>query len=71
MVNERTPIPPGGLGVGMRVGMELVMATMIGTGLGWLGDRYFGTKPIVMVIGVLIGVAAGLLNVHRYLKRLE
>ncbi|MEW6324700.1 MAG: AtpZ/AtpI family protein [Nitrospirota bacterium] len=71
MANGRSPIPPGGLGAGMRIGLELVTATMIGTGLGWLGDRYFGTEPWLMLAGVLIGVAAGLLNVYRFLKQLD
>jgi ATP synthase protein I len=71
MTNEQGPLPATGLGVAMRIGLELVVATMVGTGLGWLGDRYFGTSPWLMLVGVLIGVAAGFLNVYRDMKQAE
>jgi ATP synthase protein I len=71
MTNEPSPLSSSGLGLGMRVGLELVVATMIGTGLGWLGDRYFGTNPWLMLIGILVGSAAGLLNVYRLMQQIR
>jgi ATP synthase protein I len=44
---------------------------MIGTGLGWAGDHFLGTTPWLMLVGVVIGMAAGLLNVYRYFQQLQ
>jgi len=71
MTRNEGPLPASGLGVAMRIGLELVVATMVGTGLGWLGDRYLGTSPWLMLVGVVIGVAAGFLNVYRDIRQAE
>ena len=71
MVDEKDPVSGGGFGSGMRIGMEMVVATMVGIGLGWWGDRFFGTKPWLMLVGVLLGVAAGLLNVYRFIQQYQ
>ena len=54
-----------GLGLGLRIGIELVVAIGIATGLGWALDRWFGTRPWGMVVLFFLGVAAGMLNVYR------
>lgn len=71
MAKEQLPLSATGLGMAMRIGLEMVVATMIGVGLGWLGDRYLGTKPWLMLVGVIVGLAAGLLNVYRYMQQLQ
>ena len=40
--------------------MELLAGILTWMGLGWLADRWLGTQPWLMVIGALIGYAAGL-----------
>jgi ATP synthase protein I len=57
-----------GLSYAARIGIELVAATVIGAGLGYFGDRYFKTSPWLMIIGVLLGSAAGFLNVFRFVQ---
>ncbi len=52
-------------GIGLRVGMELVVALVVGVGIGWVLDRWLGTRPIFLAIFVLLGGAAGVLNVWR------
>src|SRR5215475_4426932 len=54
-----------GLGLGLRIGIELVVAIGIATGLGWALDRWFGTRPWGMVVLFFLGVAAGMMNVYR------
>jgi ATP synthase protein I len=63
----RSSDPFGGSpwGIGLRVGVELVSALAIGVGIGWLLDRWLGTRPIFLGIFVLLGGAAGVLNVWR------
>ena len=53
------------LSVGLRIGLELVVAVGFGTGLGWLIDKGLGSRPWAMLVGLLLGFAAGLLNVWR------
>ncbi|MBV9250239.1 MAG: AtpZ/AtpI family protein [Acetobacteraceae bacterium] len=61
---------PGGFGqspwgIGLRVGIELVSALVVAVAIGYGLDLLFGTKPILSAIFVLVGGAAGVLNVWR------
>jgi ATP synthase protein I len=51
--------------IGLRVGVELVAALMVGVGIGWLLDRWLHTRPLFLAIFVLLGGAAGVRNVYR------
>jgi ATP synthase protein I len=52
-------------GIGLRVGIELVAALVVAVAIGYGLDRLFGTKPILTAVFVLLGGAAGVLNVWR------
>ena len=54
-----------GLGLGLRIGIELVVAVGVATALGWAIDHWLGTRPWGMIILFFLGVAAGMLNVYR------
>jgi len=54
-----------GLGLGFRIGIELVVAIVVATGLGWAIDRWLGTRPWGMIVLFFLGVAAGMLSVYR------
>lgn len=54
-----------GLGLLMRMGSEFVGGVVVGFVIGYTIDRLFGTTPWGMVAFLLIGVAAGTLNVMR------
>jgi ATP synthase protein I len=56
---------PTALGVGMRVGVELVSAMVVGLAIGWGLDRWLHTSPVLLVVFVLLGGAAGIANVWR------
>lgn len=51
--------------IGMRVGVEMVTALVVGVAIGWALDRWLGTRPVFLGIFVLLGGAAGVLNVWR------
>ena len=53
------------LGVGLRVGVELVAALVVAVAIGYGLDRLFGTTPILTAVFVPVGGAAGVLNVWR------
>jgi len=59
------------LGIVIRVGIDLVAGTLLGTLLGYLLDRALGTKPWLMVVGIFLGTIAGFRNIFRYLNDLE
>ena len=51
--------------IGARVGVELVAALAVGLAIGWGLDRWLHTLPLFLVIFVLLGGAAGIVNVWR------
>lgn len=53
-----------GLGVAFRLGTEMTVATGLGAVMGYGVDYYFGTKPWGIAVGVVLGGAAGMLNVY-------
>ncbi len=53
------------MGIGLRVGTELISAFVVAIAIGYGLDRLFGTKPILTAVFVLVGGAAGILNVWR------
>ncbi len=61
----RREAPPTSLGIASRFATELVVAVVVGGGLGWLLDHFLGTKPIFLIVLVLLGAAAGIRNVMR------
>jgi ATP synthase protein I len=72
--NERGAAPqsanPMGSALAMawRIGLELVVAVAVGTALGWVIDRWLGTRPWGMIVLFFLGVAAGMMNVWRAVK---
>jgi ATP synthase protein I len=50
---------------GFRLSTELVGGVLLGAALGWLLDRWLGISPWGLIVMVLLGFAAGILNVMR------
>lgn len=53
------------LGIGLRVGLELVSALAVAVAIGWWLDKWLHTSPALLSLFVLLGGAAGVLNVWR------
>lgn len=58
-------MPNTGIGVGLRIGTELVVGVMVGLAIGWSFDRALGTDPWGLLIFFVLGFTGGLLNVIR------
>ncbi len=58
-------VPHGALGVGLRIGAELLAAMIVGVGGGLLLDQWLGTQPWGLIGMFFLGSAAGILNVYR------
>lgn len=57
-------------GIATRLVAELVAGLLVGVFVGWYLDQYFGTKPWLMVVMIMLGAAAGITNVMRAAKQL-
>ncbi|MFK8254105.1 AtpZ/AtpI family protein [Ancylobacter terrae] len=54
-----------GVTLAFRLGSEFVAAVLVGAGLGWGLDRLLGIAPWGMILFMLLGFAAGILNMVR------
>ncbi len=59
------------LGELSSIGFALVVATVVGLAGGYWLDRWLGTAPWLMLIGLGFGIAAGFVNLFRSVKRAE
>jgi ATP synthase protein I len=58
-------LSPSALARGLQLSTELVAAVLVGAAIGWLTDRWLGISPWGMIVFLLLGFAAGVLNVMR------
>jgi ATP synthase protein I len=56
---------PSAMARGFRLSTELVAGVLVGAALGWLLDRWLGISPWGLIVFLLLGFAAGVLNVMR------
>jgi ATP synthase protein I len=64
---ERGGARPEGssLGQAFRLSSEFVAGIIGGGAIGWVIDRFLGTSPWGLIVFLLLGFAAGILNVLR------
>jgi ATP synthase protein I len=60
-----------GMATAMRLAVELVVAVVVSTGLGWVFDRWLGTGPWLMLGMLVLGFAAGINNAVRAALRMD
>lgn len=53
------------LGYFSSLGISVALAIFIGLGLGYWLDQKFGTEPVLLLIGLAVGIAAGFSNIYR------
>jgi len=61
----RQTVNASAFAVGFRMSTELVAGVLIGALIGWLLDRWLGISPWGLIVFLLLGFAAGVLNVMR------
>ena len=53
------------MALGFRLSSELVAGVLVGALMGWGFDRLLSTSPFGLIVFVLVGFSAGVLNVIR------
>ena len=61
----RPTADPSAIARGFRLSTELVAGVLVGAAIGWLLDRWLGISPWGLIVFLLLGFAAGVLNVMR------
>ena len=59
------------IGTAFKLSTELVSAVAVGTIIGFILDKTFGTKPWLILIFFFIGVIAGITNVIKSAKKMQ
>ena len=62
---------PSPIGTAFKLSTELVSAVAVGTIIGFILDKTFGTKPWLILIFFFVGVIAGIMNVIKSAKNLS
>ena len=63
--------PPSSIGTAFKMSTELVSAVAVGTIIGFILDKTFGTKPWLILIFFFVGVVAGIANVIKSAKNMQ
>lgn len=61
----RQTMDASALARGFRLSTELVAGVLVGAVIGWLLDKWLGISPWGLIVFLLLGFAAGVLNVMR------
>ena len=70
-LDRQDEAPPSKLGIAFRLVTELLAGVIVGGGIGWALDRFFGTSPFLLIVMFLLGVAAGMGNVIRTARQMD
>ena len=62
---------PSPIGAAFKLSTELVSAVAVGTIIGFILDKTFGTKPWLILIFFFVGVIAGITNVVKSAKNMQ
>jgi len=63
--NDGAKASAAGYGQALKLSSEFIAGVAVGAGLGWVIDRWAGTSPWGLIVFLLLGFAAGVLNVMR------
>ena len=69
LFDKKSKISP--IGSALKLSTELVAAVAVGTIIGFIFDKTFGTKPWFILIFFFVGVIAGIMNVIKSAKKMQ
>lgn len=59
------------ISVGIQSMIELTSGIVVGAAIGYILDELFDFQFIMLLIGIIFGSFAGILNVYRYMKSID
>ncbi|MEP1931725.1 MAG: AtpZ/AtpI family protein [Roseibium sp.] len=64
-VSRRSTGSATGYAQAVKMSSEFIAGIIVGAGMGWLLDEWLGTSPFGLIVFLLLGFVAGVLNVLR------
>ena len=68
---KNSPKKMSGYGVGMKISLDLFSSIFVGTMIGLGIDKFFSTKPIFLLIFLVLGIIAGFYNLYKSAQNLN
>ena len=68
---KNSPNKMSGYGVGMKISLDLFSSIFVGTMIGLGIDKFFSTKPIFLLIFLVLGIIAGFYNLYKSAQNLN
>ena len=62
---KNSPKKKSGYGIGMKISLDLLSSVLVGAMIGLGIDNFFSTKPIFLLIFLVLGVIAGFYNLYK------
>lgn len=59
------------LGQAFKIVAEMMVGVVVGGGIGWVLDRQLSTRPLFLVLFLVLGFAAGVSNVVRTARKMQ
>ena len=57
------------LAVGIQFGISVVASVVIAMGGGYLLDEWLNTRPLFLLLGILVGIVAALYTIYELSRR--
>ena len=70
-IEDNQQLRGSNIGQAFKMSTELVSAVVVGTIIGFILDKWFDTKPWLIIIFFFVGVIAGIMNVIKSAKKLQ
>lgn len=61
----------GAIGRAWRLSVEMIAGFLVCGGIGWFLDSWLGTRPVFLLVFVVIGMVVGVYNVFKVAKAMN
>ena len=62
---------PKGIGIGMKISLDLISPIVVGVLIGLGFDKIFSTKPLFFLIFLLLGIITGFISIIKSMRSLK
>jgi ATP synthase protein I len=59
------------MGAAFKLATEMVAGVVVGGGIGHFADKFAGTTPFLLIVFLMLGGAAGIINAVRVAKNMQ